>query len=150
MPPHKSVHAPPSTFSPVLKPASLIMSANSGCGGNLRIDSTRYWYELRSPARMVPNRGMMEKEYCSYNLLVIVLVCFRFLASFILRAKNRIVNFAEFETRKCSAWLQYTVGLLENGRNRRAVSNTKRDGVEVIMIIRELGGRELLRVGFMK
>lgn len=69
IPPHKSVQAPPSTFLPVANPASLIIWANVGWGGNLRIDSTRYWYESRSPANMVPKSGMTVNEYWLYNLI---------------------------------------------------------------------------------
>lgn len=32
------------------------------------MDSTRYWYDSRSPARIVPSRGMIVNEYWSYNL----------------------------------------------------------------------------------
>ena len=67
MPSQRSVQAPPlpSRMAPVVKPASWIIWANAGCGGNLRMLSTRYWYEARSPARIVPRRGMTENEYWS-------------------------------------------------------------------------------------
>jgi hypothetical protein len=63
IPPHRSVHASPSKSRPVINPASRIIPANSGCGGNLRIDSTRYWYDALSPANIVPRSGIIEKEY---------------------------------------------------------------------------------------
>ena len=67
IPSQRSIHAPPfpSCMPPVVKPASWIILAKSGCGGNLRMLSTRYWYEARSPARIVPRRGMTENEYWS-------------------------------------------------------------------------------------
>lgn len=70
MPPQRSVQVPPlpSCMPPVVNPASAIIFANSGCGGNLRILSTRYWYDSRSPARIVPRSGMTENEYWSYRL----------------------------------------------------------------------------------
>ena len=67
MPSHRSIQAPPlpSCIAPVVKPASWIIFANSGWGGNRRMLSTRYWYDARSPARMVPSSGMTENEYWS-------------------------------------------------------------------------------------
>ncbi len=32
------------------------------------MDSTRYWYDARSHARIVPNNGTTENEYWSYSL----------------------------------------------------------------------------------
>ena len=65
IPPHRSIHAPPlpSRTAPVANPASEIILENSGWTGNRRIDSTKYWYELRSPASIVPSIGMTENEY---------------------------------------------------------------------------------------
>lgn len=70
IPPHRSRHAPPSPskFPPVAKPASAIICAKSPWLGNRRIDSTRYWYDARSPARIVPSSGITENEYWSYIL----------------------------------------------------------------------------------
>lgn len=42
--------------------------ANSGCEGKRSIDSTRYWYDSASPARILPMMGMNWNEYCRYTL----------------------------------------------------------------------------------
>mmetsp|Transcript_86777 Transcript_86777/g.173218 ORF Transcript_86777/g.173218 Transcript_86777/m.173218 type:complete len:233 (-) Transcript_86777:373-1071(-) len=49
------------------KPASRSICAKSSCLGNLRIDSTRYWYDARSEAISSPIFGMTPNEYFSYT-----------------------------------------------------------------------------------
>ena len=64
-----------------LNPASLIIWANSSCGGNCLMLSTRYWYESQSPAntwrtscqhftsqkRMKPNEWMKPFSNANYD-----------------------------------------------------------------------------------
>ena len=68
--PHKFRHAPlpPSKFSPMAKPASPIIGEELPWLWKRRTDSTRYWYDAQSPAKIAPNNGITENEYWSYSL----------------------------------------------------------------------------------
>lgn len=50
-------------------PASRIIAAKACCGGNLRMLSTRYWYESRSPVIFSPSAwmyAMCKRTKCMY------------------------------------------------------------------------------------
>jgi hypothetical protein len=134
---HRSRQAPPapSRISPVTKPASLIIWANAGCSGNFRIDSTRYWYESRSPARIVPSSGMTENEYWSYSLHMTRLsgmTCFK--QETHSRVQDRICDSTKLKARKGPSRLQHSVGFPKGGRDVGEVADSKRHSVEIVLV----------------
>jgi len=57
---------------------------------------------------------------------------------------------AEFEARKCSSRLEDPVSLLQDGRDRRAVADAKRNRVKVISIVLELLFAQVLSIGLVE
>jgi hypothetical protein len=66
------------------------------------------------------------------------------------QTQQRVVHPAEFETRKRAAGFQDAVRFFEDIGDRRAVPDTKRDGVQVIRVISELSRSKFLRVCLME
>lgn len=66
------------------------------------------------------------------------------------QTQKRIVHLAEFEACKCSAGLQNTVGFFENIGDGRAIADTKRNGIQVIRVVRKLRRGQFLSVGFVE